>query len=406
MWRVASRLWCMSVFSLTPYRSLLRAPGTMRLVGAGLLGRTSAGMGGLALLLLVQSSTGSFGPAGLVVGAYTVATSAFGPVLGRVIDRYGQTWALVASGVVYAAALVWLAFGAGADLVGLVGGAVVAGMARPPVAPAMRALWPRLADGPTLQTAYALESTAQELVFVTGPLLVAVLVSVVSPAAAILATAGLTLVGTLAFATSPVSRAWRGGERVQDWAGPLRSRGFRTLVVVQPLVAVAIGALEVAVAAFATGNGSRGAAGVLFAVWSAGSLAGGLLAGARQWGGSAERRYLALLLLFVAAVAALLLARTNLQLGVLIVLAGLPFAPWIACVYLLADRLSPPGTLTEAFAWIMTAFTAGLSAGTSLAGVLIDGAGVRAAFLAAVAGAAVAVGVTLLRRHTLVPRPV
>ncbi|HEV8649621.1 MAG TPA: MFS transporter [Actinomycetes bacterium] len=394
----------MPVFSLAPYRVLLRAPGTLRLVSGALLGRMSAGMGGLALLLLVQSSSGSFALAGAVVGAYTIATSLFGPVQGRVIDRYGQTWVLVGSGGVHAVALVWLGL-AGPGTGGLVGGAVLAGMARPPVAPAMRALWSRLADGPSLQTAYALESTSQELVFVTGPLLVAVLVSVASPAVAIVVTAGLTLAGTLVFATSPVSRAWRGAERARDWAGPLRSRGFRTLVVVQPLVAVSIGALEVAVAAFATGNGSRGAAGVLLAVWSGGSLAGGLLAGARHWRGPVERRYLALLLAFLAAMAALLVARSNLDLGVLIVLAGLPFAPWIACVYLLADRLAPPGTVTEAFTWVMTAFTAGLSAGSSLAGLLIDGAGVRAAFLAAVAAGVLAVGVTLLRRHTLVASP-
>lgn len=395
----------MPSLSLAPYRALLRRPGTVRLVVASVVARMPAGMGALSLVLLVQSSTGSFALAGLVAGAFTIGISAGGPLQGRLIDRLGQTRVLLACGVVFAAAFTTLAAfaGRGAGTGVLVGCALVGGLAHPPVSAAMRVLWSTLVDGPGLQTAYAFESTMQELVFISGPLLVALLVTLISPTAAVLAAGLLTLAGTVAFATAPASRAWRGQERTRDWAGPLRSRGFRTLITVQPLVAASIGGIEVGVVAFAIEDGARGRAGIILAVWSLGSLIGGLVAGARRWGGPIERRYLLLLAAVAVAVATLLLARNSIELAGLILLAGLPFAPWLACVYLLVDRLAPPGTLTEAFSWVLTSFMAGFSAGTSLAGVLVDAAGAHAALLAALAGTILGLTVARLRLATLSP---
>jgi predicted MFS family arabinose efflux permease len=397
----------MPSLSLAPYRALLRRPGTVRLVATSVLARMPSGMGALSLVLLVQSSTGSFGLAGLVAGAFTIGISAGGPLQGRLIDRLGQTRVLLACGTVFATAFTTLALvaGRGAGIGVLVGCALVGGLAHPPVSAAMRVLWTTVVDGPGLQTAYAFESTMQELVFITGPLLVALLVTVFSPTAAVLAAGLLTLAGTVAFATAPASRAWRGQARTRDWAGPLRSRGFRTLITVQPLVAATIGGIEVSVVAFATADGARGRAGVILALWSLGSLAGGLVAGARRWGSPIERRYLLLLSAVAVAVAALLLARSSLQLAGLIFLTGLPFAPWLACVYLLVDRLAPPGTLTEAFSWVLTSFMAGFSAGTSLAGGVVDAAGAHTALLAALGGTILALTVARLRLATLEPAP-
>jgi hypothetical protein len=92
-------------------------------------------------------------------------------------------------------------------------------------------------------------------------------------------------------------------------------------------LAVAFGLLQVAIAAFAARNGAPGAAGVLLATWTFGSLVGGLVAGGRRWAAPVERRYVGLLLLLVGVFALLLLPRTNLQMGLLIALGGLPIAP-------------------------------------------------------------------------------
>lgn len=396
----------MALFSLAPFRSLLRLPGIPRLVASSLVGRVPASMGPLSVVLLVESVTGSYVRAGSAAGVFAITTALASPLLGRLIDRIGQTWVLISCGSVFAAAFATLALTAkhGVNMMLVLGCVAVAGLANPPLAPAMRTLWSHKLSGRTLQTAYALESTVQEIIFITGPLLVALLVTTVSPAAAVLAAAGLAFVSTVSFATSPSSRAWRGQPRARDWAGPLRDRGIRTLVAVMVLLAVAFGLLQVAIAAFAADNGAPGAAGVLLATWTSGSLVGGLIAGGRQWAAPVERRYVELLLLLAGAFALLLLPGTNLQMGTLIVLAGLPIAPWLSCTYLLVDRLTPVGTVTEAFTWVLTGFLSGQSVGASLAGILIDARGPRMALLAAAASLALAAAVAAMR-WTTVARP-
>ena len=392
----------MASFSLAPFRSLLRLPGIPRLVISSLVGRVPASMGPLSIVLLVESVTGSYARAGSAAGVFAIATALASPLLGRIIDRVGQTWVLLACGTVFAGAFTMLALTAqpSADLTLILGCVALAGLANPPLAPSMRTLWSAKVDGSALQTAYALESTLQEIIFITGPLLVALLVTTISPAAAVLSAAGLALVGTLGFATAPPSRAWRGLQRTRDWAGPLRNRGIRTLITVMVLLAGAFGLLQVAIAAFAARNDAPGAAGVLLATWTSGSLAGGLIAGGRNWATPVEWRYVVLLLLLVGAFALLLLPTTDLQMGVLIVLAGLPIAPWLSCTYLLVDRLSPTGTVTEAFTWILTGFLSGQSVGASLAGVLIDASGPRMALLGATASLALAAGIAMTRWST------
>jgi MFS family permease len=351
---------------------------------------------------LVHSATGSYAHAGSAAGVFAIATALASPLLGRIIDRVGQTWVLSLCGSVFAAAFATLVLAAQhvEDMTLALGCVAVAGLANPPLAPSMRTLWSARVDGSALQTAYALESTMQEVIFITGPLLVALLVTTISPAAAVLAAAGLAFVGTVSFATSPASRAWRGQPRAQDWAGPLRDHGIRTLVAVMVLLAVAFGLLQVAIAAFAAGNGAPGTAGVLLATWTSGSLAGGLVAGGREWAAPVERRYVGLLLLLAGAFALLLLPRTNPQMGALIVLAGLPIAPWLSCTYLLVDRLTPTGTVTEAFTWVLTGFLSGQSVGASLAGMLIDASSPRMALLAATASLTLAAVVALTRWPT------
>jgi MFS family permease len=393
----------MASFSLAPFRSLLRLPGIPRLVVSSLIGRVPASMGPLSIVLLIQSVTGSYVHAGSAAGVFAIATGLASPLLGRLIDRVGQTWVLLSCGSVFATAFTTLALTAegSGELTLMLGCVAVAGLANPPLAPSMRTLWSAKVTGATLQTAYALESTMQEVIFITGPLLVALLVTTISPAAAVLTAAGLAFVGTLGFATSRSSRAWRGQQRTRDWAGPLRSGGIRTLVTVMVLLAVAFGLLQVAIAAFAARNGAPGAAGVLLATWTSGSLVGGLIAGGREWATSVERRYVVLLLLLAGTFALLLLPATNLQMGTLIVLAGLPVAPWLSCTYLLVDRLTPSGTVTEGFTWILTGFLSGQSVGASLAGALIDASGPRMALLAATASLALAAVIAMGRWSTI-----
>jgi MFS family permease len=392
---------------LRVYLDVLRVPSVPRLLASAVVGRMPTAMAGLAIVLLVREGGGSYAVAGTVAAAYSVALALTSPLLGRLVDRVGQTRVLAGcagASVLAFAALAAVGRGASPVLLGAL--AALAGGSIPPVAACMRALWSELlGDGGRLQAAFAVESTAQELIFVVGPPLVALLAALLSPAAAVLGTAVLLLAGTAVFAATPASRAWRPRRRAADWAGPLRSPGIRTVLAAIVLLATAFGTVEVTVVAGAEQLGSRTLAGPLLALWAVGSLVGGLAFGSRASGRGPEQRMIGLLALVVAGIALLAVATGLAQLAAGMVLAGLGIAPAIACLYLLVDRLAPAGTVTEAFTWVTTAFATGFAAGNALGGTLVHEVGTDGSFLAAAGGVAAAALVARLRRGVLAAGP-
>jgi MFS family permease len=85
----------------------------------------------------------------------------------------------------------------------------------------------------------------------------------------------------------------------------------------------------------------------------------------------------------------------------LMLLAGMPIAPAFAASYGLVGALTPPGTTTEAFAWLTTAIGIGLAGGSALAGALVDAGGPGAGFATAAAAGLIACAITSARRASL-----
>jgi MFS family permease len=391
--------------SLRPYRAVLGTPQVPRLVSTAVLGRLSIGMAGLALVLLVRHAGDSYALAGVVAGAFALGAGVAAPLMGRIIDRSGQTRVLLACSVVSAAAFTTLALVAAVvpgALLPVV--AAVAGATLPPVGACMRALWSSLLGrGSQLQTAFAFEATVQELIFILGPLLVVALIAVASPATAVLVIGATVLVGTCLFAATPASRAWRPASGQRDWAGALRGPGVRTLLGVIALLALSFGIIEVSVPAVAERLGSSTLSGLFLSLWSGGSMLGGLIAGALTTGRPPERRVVVLLGMVATGVAPLAAAVTGvLPFAACMILAGLGIAPAIACLYLLIDRSAPAGTVTEAFTWVTSAFTAGSATGSALGGSIVEHAGPGTAFLLAVGGVSAAMLLARVRRPSLI----
>ncbi|HEY1594939.1 MAG TPA: MFS transporter [Thermoleophilaceae bacterium] len=391
------------------YGALFRTPRIAGLLSAMVVARMPIGINSLALVLFFRHEGKSFGVAGAAAGALALGSALGAPLAARLIDRFGPRVLLGLAAVHAGGLVVVIALTLhGAPNPVLVPAAFLVGSSLPPISSVLRAAYRTvLAHDPELiPTAFAFEAVLTEVIFVVGPLAVAVLVWVASAAAALIVSAVCCVVGTAWFLSAlPGSiRRYRAPHAPgREIAGALRSAGLRTLVMAMLPVGFAFGALEVTLPAFADAQGHRQLAGVLLAILSIGSMAGGIFYGARP------RRFPLLTVHLLCAVslpvviALLATAGSAAQMGLLLLLAGLPIAPLIATRNELAGLVALPGSETEAFTWPLTALVSGVAIGAAVAGALADGPGWRSAILVATIVAALGALVSLAFRDTLRP---
>ncbi len=344
--------------SARKYYALLRRPHVAWLLASSLVGRLPAGMMSLALILRVTDSGGSYARAGLVSGAYVAGVAVSGPMLGRAAERFGRRVVLTMAAVAAGTATAGLAAVPAGGVALPLALAFVTGCCTPPLSASARALWSELLGEEDRAVMYSAEATLQELVFILGPVAVALVAGLAGPTAALLVTGALGTAGTLAFAAIAV---------VDGRAEPAARR--RTRVVAHPelgpllmnglLVIAGCGVVEVSVVAFVSGHRASASSGLLLAIWSAGSLVGGASFGtlAHRWPLWPLAAAVGIGFLLPAA------APGRLELGVLLVLAGAALAPCIGRLYGRLGEVSPPGSATEVFGWLTGAFTAGARVG-------------------------------------------
>ena len=377
------------------YADVLRPPGAAPALVASVLGRFSLAMTGLALLLVARAATGSYAAAGAVSASYAVSFAVAAPSRARAADRRGPSSVLRTTGLLHPAAFALLLVLAGLHAPGwsLALAAVGIGVTVPPLGSVMRALWGDLLSGELLASAYSLEAVVIEACFVIGPLAVALL-SLLDPSVALAASAAIACVGALQLAASPAVRAVVPHEaRPTSLAGPLVSPVVRACLLNVLWIGAGFGTIEVAVLAFVDERGSsRSVAGVVLAVWSLGSILGGLVYGGLHLAAPAARQLPVLVALVAAGACLPALSPGTVALALLLVAAGSTIAPFSACNSVLLGSAAPPGTVTEAFAWNGSMIFGGAALGTAVAGVLVDAHGARAALVAT----AVTGGLTLL----------
>jgi predicted MFS family arabinose efflux permease len=249
----------------------------------------------------------------------------------------------------------------------------------------MRSTWRTITEGSSLkQRAYSLDSVCEESLYLIGPLLVGVIVSIASPPAALLAASSLMLVGTLGMVWMPPARQIRSAGSTAPLRfdlGPLTAPGFLWPIVVAILAtAVGLNVAFTSVAARAQTQGLPAAAGYIEAALALGSVTGGLLWGRRRHTRT-HSTHLAGLIGVLAVGIAISAAVTSLPaLGTLMAVIGLAIAPLFIVSYLAADEMAPEHQQTEASTWVNTANNIGSAAGTSLAGLLIDRASISIGF--------------------------
>ncbi|WP_242907747.1 MFS transporter [Actinomadura terrae] len=389
------------------YRAVLRTPFAFRTFTMALVGRLSYGTVFLSLVLALTDATGSFAMAGGAIALFGLTSSLLSPLRAHLIDRHGVRKALPPMAVAYAlalaviAALTWRPGIPGVALWSLAG---VAGALTPPLGPIMRTLWSELLgdDEALLQRAYSLDTVAEELLYVTGPLIAGVLAGLVAPALGIAVSAVLVFVGALGLVLSPAVCSGPPSPEPSDAAPGLdgmAKRGslfadlarLRRPVLVTAGVGMCLGALNLLVVAFAEEHGRLAAVAWVEAALATGSAIGGLLYGTVTWRIGLERRLLLMTVALATALATAGLAPNLPVLALLVAVTGLFVSPVLTASYVLADKAATSGARTQAGAWVNTAFNTGHSAGSASVGLLIGNLALAGCF--AVSAAAPLLGV-------------
>ena len=370
--------------ALRQYLGVWQMPGGRVLLIVGIFARLGIGMTPLALLLLVQQTTGHFASAGIAGGVYALAGAAVSPVAGRIADRIGPSPVLLGTAVLHPLALVGLLVasrGGEAALPFIFVASALAGATYPPLTAAIRRAWTDATEVGTGQhhlraAAMAAETSLFELVFVLGPMLVAALVVLTrDPATALISAAVATFVGTGWIAWLPIMRHWRRHETAETarGLGPLRAAGFPVLLACVAALGTAFGAAGVIVPAYAGQHGgSESLGGVLLGVWGVGSAIGGIWFGTRRPAMALPRQF-AWLLAAVSASFLVLAAMPNpWALGVALVIGGATIAPALTVENNLVGRIAPAAMLNEAYTWVVTVSVAGSAVGAAVGGSIVD----------------------------------
>lgn len=393
--------------SLADYRSALTAPGAVLPALASAVARLPMAMIGLATLLYVQRTTGSFAAAGLVSAGMLIGVSSGSVVQGRVIDRIGPARPLLIAAAAQAVAGITLivAIESRAGLVPQVLCAAVVGLTQPAIPGSSRALWTRLVpEGRLRDAAFSYEVISLEVFFILGPSLAALLVTMPWPGTGTAVALIGMVVGSVGFALTRAVRTHRPAPRGHA-GGALAAPGLRTVVLASLGFGLVIGTVEVGVPAVTAAAGSAALGGVLLSAWSVASVLAGIAYSMHPWPEPLRLRLPVLLLAFAVCVSGMAVAGPLPALVVAMLLAGATITPQVTAHSLGVEATAPAGTATEAFGWVVTAATLGLSAGQSGAGLAVQAAGPHAAFLVGGAAGLVVAGLLWLRRSSLVQPP-
>jgi MFS family permease len=390
--------------SFADYRAALTTSGARGPVIASVLARLPIAMVGISLLFYVQRATDSFATAGLVSAGALVGAAVGSVLQGRIMDRLGPSRPLLVSSIAFTllALAAMVAVESHASTVVLAALALGVGMTQPMVGSASRAMWSRLLPaGSVRQAAYNYDAISIEVFFILGPGISGALAGLPWAGTGMVVASASQTLGAISFALTRTVRELRplAGEMTGSrLLGALASPGMRTVALAALGFGVVIGFAEVAIPAAATAAGHRPLGGLMISAWSVSSVIFGVIYGMRPWPRAMHLRLPFLLAAFAVLVAFSSIPAGLLGLTITLLIAGSMITAQSTAHSTALEQVAPPGTITEAFGWVITAVTLGLAFGQSISGYLVDHVSVSASFLAAsVAGLIIAGAVFLLR---------
>ena len=331
----------------------------------------------LAYLLHIERIFESYGLAGLVLAATSFGQALAGPLTSRMMGRFGMRPVIAITILISALSMAGIAFVVmpiGWYLaVGFLGG-----LSTPPIQPAVRTIYPTMVNGRQLTPLFSLDASAQEVIWIAGPVVTTFIATQISTQLAIIV-AGVFLIG---------GGIWFLSCREVGTVSIPPSKNKMGVVLRKPpvLLATIVGflligsaaAIEVAVVSVFGHSGPE--AGFVLAIWAIGSIIGGLALGGVQIGPWALSVRMAAVFVGIA-LSGLILDFWWIA-GALLI-AGAGIAPALAVMFAIVSSSVKFSDTAEAYGWMGSGQLIGAALGSAVAGFAIDGFGPIGGFVAA-----------------------
>jgi MFS family permease len=381
-----------------PYREIFKAPGTKGFSAAGFVARLPIAMATIGIVAMLSQTHGEYWLAGAVSATFALTNAFVSPQISRLVDRYGQTPVLIPTTSLSVAAFVLLMIATHYHWPTWMLFAFALAAASMPSMPAMvRARWTELyRDTPKLNTAFAFESVADELVYMAGSALAVGLSVALFPEAGPLASTVFLAVGSAAFILQRSTEP-----KVQ----PAAKEGGRSAISLRPvqiitfaLVAIGtiFGAAEVTVIAMSKEFGQPAAASFVLGGYAAGSLIVGLIFGALKLDMPLSGQFAVAIAVAAATTVPLLFVPNIPLLAFALFVSGVSISPTFITAFGLIERIVPAAKLTEGITWVMTGIGIGMAIGSAASGWVIDEFGAGNGFWVSVVAGATALTTVLL----------
>lgn len=385
-----------------PYKEIFSVPGTKGFSAAGFLARLPIAMAPIGIVAMLSQTHGEYWLAGAVSATYALTNALIAPQISRAVDRYGQSAVLTPTTIVSVVAFFTLIAAAnqGWPVWTLFASALLA--AAMPSMPAMlRARWTELfRDRPELNTAFAFESAADELVYIAGASLSVGLAVALFPEAGMLISTAFLALGTLAFVlqrgTEPAVRHVAGSAPQKS---AIRLRPIQIITLALVFVGATFATAEVSAVAITKDLGQPNAASLVIGVYAIGSFVVGLVLGALNPKLALQKQLMIAVTILALTALPLPFAGSVPLLAVAVFVSGVAISPTFITAFGIVERRVPEAMLTEGVTWVTTGIGIGMALGAFVAGWAVDTFGPHNGFwVSVVAGASATLTIALGQR--------
>ena len=363
------------------YGKLLAIRGAAGFTISSLLGRIPAGMLALAIVFPVYELLNAYSSAGLVTASAMGGLAMCAPSVGRLVDRHGQFVVLLVFALLNLVATSWLIasihFGLPLGVICI--SAAATGATRVSTGTMARARWVNIVRSfdsqqrkGLIRTAYAWEAVADEIVFISAPIIATFLCIRFHPLAGLACCLAAHFVGTTTLAaqraSQPEIKPRSGGQKTS----PLGLPGLPIVCIAALFEGVSAGALEVLVVARANALGVSQIIGFLMAILALSSMIAGLWYGARSFKLPNHLLWMRCLGLLVLGLAVFAFTTNLPALAFSLFLTGLFVGPTAIAGQVFAEQVLPSELLTEGMSFVVTSMILGMACGAWISGILID----------------------------------